>query len=70
MAGEPEIFGAWLLGAELPLTVMVNGVSDAVVLPSLTLMMMLENVPAAVGVPLNVPVLVAKEAHSGRFWML
>ena len=44
--------------------------SDALAEPSLTLIVMPANVPAAVGVPVRRPVVVLNEAHAGRFAML
>jgi hypothetical protein len=60
----PEIVGARF--ATLP-TVMVNAGSEALAEPSLTLIAMLANVPAAVGVPDNRPVVVLNVAQLGRF---
>ena len=64
--GEPEIVGGGgaLGGAE---TVMVNGLSDALAKPSLTLITMFGKLPifAVVGVPASWPVAVLKLAHAG-----
>ena len=63
-------------GAVLPpvplLTAMAKAGNDVLVLPSLTRMVMLENVPTfeLVGVPDNRPVVLLKLAHVGRFEML
>ena len=53
-------------------TTIANAGSEAVELPSLTLMRMFENVPvcALLGVPDNRPVVVLKVAQAGRFAML
>jgi hypothetical protein len=47
--------------------VIVNAGNDVVAVPSLTLIAMLANVPAAVGVPWILPVLAVKFNHAGRF---
>ena len=52
------------------LTVIENAGNEAVVEPSDPLMTILAKVPAAVGVPLKVPVAVLKLAQDGRFWIL
>src|SRR5688500_476668 len=64
--GVPLIVGA-AFGAAA--TVIANGASAARRLPSLTLMMMFEYVPALVetGVPDSCPVALLKVAHAGRF---
>ncbi len=67
VAGVPEITGARLATA---LTTMLNVGSETDVVPSLTLILMLENVPVAVGVPASLPVLVLNEAHAGLPEML
>ena len=58
-----------LLGA---VTVIENAASEALAVPSLTLITMFEYAPAcaAVGVPDRRPVVVLNVAHDGRFWML
>ena len=61
VAGVPLMRGA------LALAVIVNAGSEAVRLPSLTLIMMFVNVPAAVGVPLKRPVAVSNTAQAGQF---
>ena len=50
-------------------TVIVNGARDAVSVPSLTVILILENVPTfeVAGVPLIRPVVVEKVAQLGRF---
>jgi hypothetical protein len=55
-------------GAEL--TVMVKAASEALACPSLTLIRMLENVPAAVGVPANLPFEAVNVAQAGLFCTL
>ena len=59
-----------MVGAELgaAATVILNAASEAVRLPSLTVMAMFENVPALVlpGVPESLPVDALKVAHEGR----
>ena len=64
MAGVPEIVGAG------DVTWIVNGASEALLVPSLTLMPMFANVPALVGVPLSWPVVVLNAAHDGLLVML
>ena len=64
-AGDPLIFGAVLVELAA-LTAMENTGSDAVVLPSLTEILMFENVPVAVGLPVSLPVDVLNVAHDGR----
>ena len=66
VGGVPLIVGA-LFSAFA--TVMANGASAVVALPSLTLMTMFEYVPAlaAAGVPDNCPVTLLNVAHVGRF---
>ena len=63
VGGVPPIVGG-------PLTLMLNAGSEADAWPSLTVITMLENVPALVGVPLRVPVEVLKVAQLGRFCTL
>jgi hypothetical protein len=63
-AGVPEIVGGVFGGA---VTVIVNVGSVAMAVPSLTLMEMFVKVPAAVGVPCRLPVLVENVAQAGRF---
>lgn len=46
-------------------TVMLKAESGTVVIPSLTLIMILPNVPAAVGVPVSAPLVVLKDAQLG-----
>src|SRR5262245_25862253 len=66
--GEPEIVGGvFVTGAAA--TVMPDAGSDAVAVPSLTLMTMLLYVPAVVGVPDSLPVVVLNVAHVGLFVM-
>jgi len=68
--GEPLIFGAVFVPPDdVPVTVMLNVGSDAIVTPSDAVMMMLENTPEAVGVPESLPVDVLKLAHEGLFRM-
>src|ERR1044072_5296952 len=64
VGGEPLMRGA------LALVVIVNAGSEADRRPSVTAMMMFENVPAAVGVPLKRPVAVSNVAQLGRFWIV
>ena len=64
VGGDPEITGGEFGAAA---TVIVNAGSDAVAVPSLTLIVTFENVPAAVGVPWSWPVLAVNVAHAGRF---
>src|SRR5918995_4787364 len=63
--GVPLIVGALL---DEPTTVIVNGVSPALTLPSLTLIWTFEYVPtlADVGVPDSCPVALLKLIHDGR----
>ncbi len=51
-------------------TTMLYAGRETDVVPSLTLILMPENVPVAVGVPASLPVLVLKEAHAGLPVML
>jgi hypothetical protein len=67
VTGVPLIVGAPFAGAEL-VTVIVNAASDALAEPSVAVMTMFPDVPAAVGVPLSCPVVVLKLAHAG--WLL
>lgn len=62
VGGFPEIVGAVADG----LTVMLKGPTDAVLMPSCTVMTIFENVPAFadVGVPMSLP-LAQKDAHDG-----
>jgi hypothetical protein len=64
VAGCPEIVGGTLGGLD---TVMEKGANDAEATPSLTLMMMFEDVPtfAVAGVPASRPELVLNVAHAG-----
>jgi hypothetical protein len=70
VTGVPVMVGGRLTTGKAALagaaTVIVNAGSDFNLLPSLTEMRMLENVPATVGVPLRRPVLVLKLAQDGR----
>src|SRR5580700_8924429 len=74
VSGVPLVFsvGGVQLSVALPLagpvTVMLNGASDAAAEPSLTLITMLLNVPtlALDGVPESLPELLLKLAHDGR----
>ena len=66
VAGVPEIVGAVFVGVGA-VTVMVNAASDVLTLPSFTLMMMLLYVPALVGVPVSLPVVVLNVVHDGAF---
>ena len=52
------------------LTTMLKVGRETVAVPSLTLILMPENVPVAVGVPVRRPVLLLKEAHAGLPTML
>jgi hypothetical protein len=69
VVGVPEIVGGRLVGV-CAVTVIAKVGSDALACPSLTLILMLENVPAAVGVPANPPLDAVKVAQAGLFWML
>ena len=51
-------------------TAMLKAGNGIVVRPSLTLMMMFPNVPAAFGVPVSAPVVVLNDAQLGICWML
>jgi hypothetical protein len=53
----------------VPTTWMLKGANVVVVVPSLTLMVMVEYMPtsAAVGVPVKPPVVVLNASHAGRF---
>jgi hypothetical protein len=63
----PEIVGGLFAAA----TVIENADSATLgALPSLTLIVMFEDVPAAVGVPVSCPVLPLNVAQAGRFVML
>src|SRR6185503_15238233 len=64
VGGVPEIVGARFGAAS---TVIVNAGSDALAVPSPTLITMLPKAPAAVGVPASRPVAVLKVAQLGRF---
>jgi hypothetical protein len=65
VAGVPEIVGAAFTVA-VPLAAMLKaGCKDAEVTPSVTMIMMLDVVPAAVGVPLRRPVVVLNVAQVG-----
>ena len=66
VAGVPEIVG----GRFGCVTTIENAARDADACPSLTLIAMLANVPAAVGVPDSCPVPALNVAHVGRFVML
>src|SRR5947207_641093 len=66
VAGVPEIVGA-RFGC---VTTIENDAREADACPSLTLIAMLANVPAAVGVPDSCPVPALNVAHVGRFVML
>ena len=66
VGGVPLIVGAVFAAA---LTVIENELSDALTLPSLTLMTMPLVVLVALGVPLSRPVAVSNVAHVGRFWI-
>src|SRR5215831_3695872 len=66
VGGVPEIVG----GRFGCVTAIENAGSDVLAVPSLTLITMLEKVPAAVGVPLSCPVLVLNVAHDGLPAML
>jgi hypothetical protein len=50
--------------------VIPNAGKDAVKRPSLTVMTMFENEPAALGVPLKRPLAVSNVAQLGRFWIV
>jgi hypothetical protein len=66
--GVPPIFGAEFV-VEEPETVMLNVGREALVTPSVAVMMMLENTPVAEGVPESLPVEVLKVAHDGLLRM-
>jgi hypothetical protein len=66
VGGVPEMTGATLLGA---IALIENRRDRLVLVPSLTVMRMLVQDPDAVGVPLSTPVVVAKIAHEGLFWI-
>jgi hypothetical protein len=66
VGGVPEIVG----GRFGCVTAIENAGSDAVACPSLTLIAMLANVPAAVGVPDSCPVLPLNVAQAGRLVIL
>jgi hypothetical protein len=67
VGGEPEITGARFPEPAGAVTVIENGASAAVAVPSLTEIAMLANVPVAVGVPDNRPVAASNEPQAGRF---
>jgi hypothetical protein len=69
VGGVPETVGGWLGGG---VTWIAKAASDAVALPSLTEITMLEEVPtfADVGVPVRDPVPLLKAAHAGLFAMV
>src|SRR5687767_8822212 len=67
VSGLPVIVGALFAEAD---TTMLKAGRAALRDPSLTLMRMLEVVPAAVGVPVRRPVVTLNCAHVGLFWML
>jgi hypothetical protein len=71
VAGVPEMRGAVLL-LEPALTAIENAAKDVVALPSLTRIVMFENVPTfeLVGVPDKRPVEVLNAAHAGLFEIL
>src|SRR5690349_4094973 len=66
VVGAPEIVGGRFAAA---VTVIANGGSETLAVPSLTLIAMLLNAPtfAAAGVPVRRPVAVLNVAHVGRF---
>jgi hypothetical protein len=66
VGGVPEIVG----GRFGCVTTIENAARDAEACPSLTLIAMLANVPAAVGVPDSRPVLPLNVAQAGRLVML
>jgi hypothetical protein len=68
VAGVPEIVGARFACD----TTIENAASDALALPSLTLIVMFAAVPtfAEAGVPVNCPVVVLNVSHDGLFVML
>jgi hypothetical protein len=68
VAGEPEIVGGVLATAAAVAdeTLIEKAGSADFDLPSLTQILMLEYVPAAVGVPLSLPVALSKLAQAGR----
>ena len=66
VAGVPEIVG----GRFGCVTTIENTGRDADACPSLTLIVMFEDVPAAAGVPVSCPVLPLNVAQVGRFVML
>lgn len=70
--GAVQLSVAEPLPLPLALTEIENAASEVVTLPSLTRITMFEYVPtcASVGVPLNRPVEVLKDAHAGLFEML
>jgi hypothetical protein len=68
VGGLPEIVGAEFGGGgggAVDVTVTVNAGRFAVAVPSLTLILMFENVPVTVGVPASSPVVVLNVAHAG-----
>ncbi|MEQ1579368.1 MAG: hypothetical protein ABL964_02160 [Steroidobacteraceae bacterium] len=67
VAGVPDMTGARFATAW---TVMLKVGREVDAVPSLTLILIPENVPAAVGVPASLPVLVLKVAHAGLPEML
>src|SRR5262245_30978182 len=64
VTGVPLMTGARFA---VPVAVIANAGRDEVNLPSLTVIEMPLNVPAAVGVPDNLPVVVLNVAHAGLF---
>ena len=69
IGGDPGIVGGEFGGGGgggAVVTVIVNAGNEAVAVPSLTLIATFANVPAAVGVPCNWPVVLLKLAHAGR----
>jgi len=67
--GVPEIVGAWAVVPDTAVTTIEKVVSEAVLVPSLTLIAMFASVPAfpLAGVPESVPVDVLKLAQEGMF---
>jgi hypothetical protein len=69
VGGVPVIVGAEFVPPDDPETVMLNAGSIVEDTPSVTMIMMDENVPVALGVPDSRPVLVLNVAHAGLLRM-